>query len=162
LIAAIPTTARNRDIANRCFAVKGIYACYTISSMNGSLCGGNSPARLEVTSKAIPEIGTLPIAVFAVTSAVPLNPRSAEFLSVTCANMASNAPLLTEVNGTLWKLIGKAARFPVDTPPTLLDWGRFNCTKDQSLFAWAKNKRYLSGGCTSIAEVHVDSGLNHL
>jgi hypothetical protein len=33
----------------------------------------------------------------------------------------------------LWKLIGKGARFPVDTPPTLLDWGRFNCTKDQSI-----------------------------
>lgn len=70
--------------------------------------------------------------VFAVTSAVPLNPRSAEFLSVTCANMASNAPLLTEVNGTLWKVIGKAATFPVDTPPTLLDRGSFNYEESQS------------------------------
>lgn len=81
---------------------------------------------MELTSNGIPEIGTSPMDVFAVTLAVPLRSKVAELLSVTSANIASNAASLSDTRGTSWKLMGRDARFPVETPPTVSDNGRLS------------------------------------
>ena len=81
---------------------------------------------MELTSNGMPAIGTLPIDVFAVTSAVPLRSKVAELLSVTSANIASKAASLSDTSGTLWKLMGRDARFPVETPPMVSDDGRLS------------------------------------
>ena len=61
------------------------------------------PCKVELTSNAMPEIGTSPMDVFAVTSAVPLRSKVAELLSVTSANIVSNAASLSDTSGILWK-----------------------------------------------------------
>ena len=77
-------------------------------------------------------MGTSPMVVLAVTLAVPVRSSAAESLSVTCVNIASKAPLLSDRNGTLWKLIGSGTVLPVEMPPTLLESGKFNCAINQA------------------------------
>ena len=59
------------------------------------------PDRVESTSKGMPEIGTLPMEVFATTSAVPFNSKDTDDVSVTAAKNASNAPSSSAVSGWL-------------------------------------------------------------
>jgi hypothetical protein len=84
------------------------------------------PFKIDGTLKPMPPIGTLPIVVFAVTFAVPCKVTSACAVSVTSWNNVCIAPSFNDWNGMLWKAIGKSASFPVDTPPTVLDVGKFN------------------------------------
>lgn len=88
--------------------------------------GPNVPAKLDVTLKGMPEIGTSPILVFAVTLVVPLKSKLSEAVRVTSANMASNASSFKAVKGTLLQEIGRSAIFPVETPPTVSDVGRLS------------------------------------
>lgn len=79
------------------------------------------------TLNAMPEMGISPLVVLAVTLAVPANVISAADVSVTCWNSVCIAPSLIAGKGKLWNVIGREARLPVDTPPTVSEVGRVNC-----------------------------------
>lgn len=84
------------------------------------------PARDDGTLNAMSAIGTFPIDVLAVTSAVPFSVKTDWEVSVTCWNKVCMAPSLTDTRGTLWNVMGRSASFPVETPPTVFDWGSVN------------------------------------
>lgn len=87
----------------------------------------NIPARLDCTLNGMLAIGTLPMVVFAVTLALPSRVRFARGVSVTASKSSCIAGSLSALKGRLWKLIGRSATFPVETPPTVSDVGKVNC-----------------------------------
>ena len=86
------------------------------------------PFSVEGTSNGIPEMGTLPIAVRAVTSAVPLSCIATEGKRVTAANISSKAPSFSDCSGWFWNEISRSTRFPVDTPPFAGALASLSCT----------------------------------
>jgi hypothetical protein len=85
------------------------------------------PAILVSTLNLMPEIGTLPIAVLAVTSAVPLRLAVTEAVSVTAPKKPANAPLFNDLSVWFWNDSCRSAGLPVETPPFAGALGRLSC-----------------------------------
>jgi hypothetical protein len=124
LVTTITTTARDRDIAQSSVSIEVIKALWRSRDSASELPLNKSfkPCRSVRTSNGIPEIGTLPMLVLAVTLAVPwsstkgMSPRI-----VTMSNKASKAsiPLVSSLNGSSGMFSQERARlagFPVETP----------------------------------------------
>ena len=126
LISTSSTTSRNFNIAQfrRSSEVVDTYDKDCLKPLLKLRIYSYVPLRPDCTLKGIPEIGTLPTAVLAVTSAVPFRPRVRSSDKVTAANIASNAPLLIDFNGWFVQDKWRSASLPVETPPSAADLGR--------------------------------------
>jgi hypothetical protein len=102
--------------------------------------------------------------VFATTFTVPCRVSTACAESVTSWNNVCIAPSFNDFKGRLWNDIGRSARFPVDTPPTVLDVGNVNWWKVKYLPVKSSDDPYRCDLSTIVCEPndHVHSRLHNL